>query len=142
MNPTDYDDYRLMELAISLYYEGYSREMLIKKLMEKVNDPRKAVRFYNAVEKCVRVNRDLENKRKAELNRETLKKSIDEQKAWEKKKLSERNRDDDYDYCPYYARIISEVVMDIKCFTNAGFHTSSLSIFLVSFWRCNKWLKK
>lgn len=51
MNPTDYDDYRLMELAISLYYEGYSREMLIKKLMEKVNDPRKAVRFYNAVEK-------------------------------------------------------------------------------------------
>lgn len=100
MNPADYDDYRLMELAISLYYEGYSREMLIKKLMEKVNDPRKAVRFYNAVEKCVRVNRDLENKRKAELNHETLKKSIDEQKAWEKKKLSERNRDDDYDYCP------------------------------------------
>lgn len=100
MNPTDYDDYRLMELAISLYYEGYSREMLIKKLMEKVNNPRKAVRLYNAVEKCVRVNRDLENKRKAELNRETLKKSIDEQKAWEKKKLSERNRDDDYDYCP------------------------------------------
>ena len=97
MNPTDYDDYRLMELAISLYYEGYSREMLIKKLMEKVNDPRKAVRFYNAVEKCVRVNRDLENKRKAELNRETLKKSIDEQKAWEKKKISERNRDDDGD---------------------------------------------
>ena len=39
MNPADYDDYRLMELAISLYYEGYSREMLIKKLMEKVNDP-------------------------------------------------------------------------------------------------------
>lgn len=39
MNPTDYDDYRLMELAISLYYEGYSREMLIKKLMERLMIP-------------------------------------------------------------------------------------------------------
>lgn len=100
MDSLYYDDYRLINLAISLYYEGLSREMVIKKLMEKINDPRKVKRFCNAVEKTVRINRDLDNKSKAETNRRIQKKRTAEQEAWEKKKLSERNRDDDYDYSP------------------------------------------
>ena len=94
MDSVCYDDYHLMELAIDLYVEGLSREMLIKKLLEKCNNLKKAKHFYNVVDKMLRINKDLYTKRKAEAN-----KRVTAQQTRKNKKL-ERDMDDDYDYCP------------------------------------------
>lgn len=103
MDSVVYDDPRLMELAVYLYLQGYSRDVLIKKLLEKVNNPAKVKRFIRAVEKTARINKDRDNQRNAELvQRYKEKKQSARQKesVQEAGKASERNVDDDYDYCP------------------------------------------
>ena len=103
MDSVIYDDYRLMELAVDLYLQGYSRDMLIKKLLERVNNPAKAKRFFYAVDKTVRINKDRDNKRKAELvqrYKERKQTVRQKQNVQEASKASARNMDDDYDYCP------------------------------------------
>lgn len=98
----DTEDMLLAELAIKLYLEGLSRELILKKLAEKARDPKKCERIFKALQKSIRVNRQID----ADYARYRAK-SSDKERAVNKNsqvqaKSEKRARDidDDYEYCP------------------------------------------
>lgn len=102
----DTEDMLLAELAIKLYLEGLSRELILKKLAEKNRDPKKCERIFKALQKSIRVNRQIDadyaryRTKRSDKERVVSKGGQVQTDARKVESKRERDMDDDYDYCP------------------------------------------
>lgn len=97
MSEMDYDDY--IKFATDIYYDGMPREELMRKLTARGLEPERSRQIYDAMEKLYRHNKELREadqiakklavqRIKAQLINERIEREA-------KKRLAERNRDDE-----------------------------------------------
>ena len=104
MSDMDYDDY--IKFATDIYYDGMTREELMRKLTARGLEPERSRKIYDAMEKLYRHNKEL---REAEqiakkLSVQRIKAQLLNEKIEReaKERLAGRNRDDDSHTPPIY----------------------------------------
>ena len=104
MSEMDFDDY--IRFATDIYYDGMPREELMRKLTARGLEPERSRQIFDAMEKLYRHNKELREadeiakkltaqRIKAQLLNEKIEREA-------KKRLAERNRDDDSHTPPIY----------------------------------------
>ena len=104
MSEMDYDDY--IKFATDIYYDGMTREELMRKLIARGLEPERSRKIYDAMEKLYRHNKEL---REAEqiakkLSVQRIKAQLLNEKIEReaKERLAGRNLDDDSHTPPIY----------------------------------------
>lgn len=104
MSEMDYDDY--IKFATDIYYDGMTREELMRRLAARGLEPERSRKIFDAMEKLYRHNKELREADQIakKLNAQRVKSQLINEKIEReaKKRLAERNRDDDSHTPPIY----------------------------------------